>query len=349
MTKQTILLALVLATSGCATQHITPRIDAFSTAVKASTEKLLARYDKDSIEQLYRNELDTALVGEDALLRLTQGCEKPLPLVGLDLDDPRLIDYADSCPLVAARLNRNASNPKDVLIPLDEHPRPADGKPGVEGHNARKLALVLQKYTESLAALANATTPQELGNSFGAAADSLLALRNAAEGLSNPKPGLSEKAQARFDTGKGLLGTVLTEYFEAKRYRLLSQIVVSTDPVIEDVSRAMAAWYYPEYQKSADALQDSLRNSEIAAENAAIAKTTGRESSLAQMRKEYDDLVSLETSSDWKVFLSIASAHREIRKSFEEPQNIEQLTKANQRIKALVDKVAAYVAATQKK
>ncbi len=316
----------------------------------ASTEKLLERYKNQDIDTKYRAELDAALVREDALLRVPvgQGCDSPVALVGIDLDDPLLIGYAEHCPLATARINRAASSPQEVLNPSDA-PRPVDGGPGIEGYNARRIAVALQKYGKSLAALANAKTPQELGESFGSAANSLLALRTAAASLSSPEAGLSEKSQARVDAGRDLLGTALTEFIEAKRYRLLANIVVSTDPVIEEVARAMAAWYYPDYLDSAEALQKALRDSERAAENAAFAQTPGRKSALEQMRKHHDDLVALETAAEWKVFLGIASAHREMRKSFEEPRDIDQLTEANQRIQALVDKVAAYVKATQRK
>ena len=338
-TRKLLYFAIVstLLGTGCSTVHIAPDVAKFSNAMESTTGQVLKRYDGDAIEAKYRTELNEAMVASNVTL-MKVGCIEPLRFTER-IDSEKFDDFSKHCALDQARRDRSTPNPR--IRP------PSDGE-GARGYSALRISLALQSYSKSLLALAQADTPSKLGSSFTNASTAVFGLIDEAkifQGYSPP----SDRTTAIRSANTELIGSLLTEAFEARRYAMLSSIVKDADSSVEIAAVALASWAEEPELDDLKARYDGL---EIAVDNAVRAEGTGDSSlakaELARARSAYDAVVEGEAKATWKMFFDIARTHRAILDSFDNPEDPKQLAEANKRINSLAEKVEKVKAAKEK-
>lgn len=336
-----ILTAGLLA--GCSTARLTPEIASFAGAVERSSAEVVERYRTEGIAQKFSDEYDRAVVARGAILQ-PDGCAGPIGF-SAELDDPALVDFSRHCGLVARILDPATGDIVDVAITA------ADGQEGITGENARRLALALGSYAAAIRKLAESDAPKQLGASFAAAAGSVNALIGEAAKL-EPGGGLDADTVRAMQSGTDLFGTLITEAFEARRYRLLQQIVTRADRSVALVSRALAGWFWLREEPGLAELYAALDDAALEQGFAVAGVGAGGDpadavAATAELRRRHAALAAAETDARWRVFLEIAVAHRAILDSLDQPLSLEELGAANQRIIDLVRKTDAFVKAIE--
>lgn len=297
------------------------------------TEQALERYEAEGISALYRSELEEARAKQHAILAM-DGCESAIG-ISVELGDPALQDFTRHCRLATVMLN-NLSVPVAI--------RPEDDQPGVAGENARRIAVALSDYAAALSALATAETPQEVGEAFAAASTSLVNLGSEASSVGRGSP-LSPEELKVAQTGASVLQTALVGALEARRYRLLANIVDAADRHVAVASRILASWYFEPDRQQILANYEALRSA-MAQYQDAVATESPKRVQLAEVAHEaYETVAAAEESAAWKPFLGIAETHSLIREAMQEPANLESLSAVNARIGKLVEQVQAFVGA----
>jgi hypothetical protein len=310
--------------------------------VESTTGQVLDRYNGDAIEDTYRGELDAAMVASNTTLHGV-GCESGPLRFSRDPESEKFDDFSKHCALEQVQLT-----PSGDLRKPDPPIRAPSGGPGADGYNARRLSFALQRYAKSLLALAESDTPEKLGSSFSAAGGAVLGLIEEADKLQG-KPAPTNRSKAIRSVNTDLIGSLLSEAFEARRYAMLSRIVTDADSSVEIAAVALAAWAEePEIavlQNLYDRLNDALARAQRAegAGNAVQARAE-----LAHARSAYDAVVEGESTAAWKAFFDIARTHKAILASFNDPGDLEQLAEANTRINKLAEKIEKINAAHEK-
>jgi len=344
MRRPSIWFLIAALVSGCSTEFVQPRIETFSQSVEGSAGSVLERYESQGIPALYLAEYHQAMAAKGAMYGAQGHCDRPISL-SVALDDPALQDFAHHCALVVGVASVKYDPVQGAYASIDPLDiRPPDGGPGVEGGNARRMALALRGYAAALAELAKANTPQDVGASFAAAsqaAQGLLTETKKARGAD----GIPPATEALLGAGSSLLQSLLTEALEAKRYRLLKQLVTQADPVVEVSARVLAAWYYDESREEISGLYEQLNEAVGAAQNATLEQAADTAQRLGQVRDIYEALKKAETNAPWRVFLGVAEGHRAILHSLNAPTSMEQLLSANQRISRLIEQTQAFAQA----
>ncbi|MXO90850.1 hypothetical protein [Pontixanthobacter aquaemixtae] len=333
-----LLLCVSLALAGCQTAPVQPAIGDFSAAVRATANTVERRYARDDIEGLLANEYDEAVVDQQAFYEL-ENCAAPIGL-SVPIGDPGLTDFSEHCGYRTLKIENGDIVP--AFIELE------DGLPGITGENAMRLSSSLGAYAEALDTLARSNAPAELGRNFDSAAAAVLNLVDDAKRLGPEGEGLSRPTANLADAGAGLGSTLLREYFETKRYRLLQKLVEQSDPAVQLSSRAIAGWYRSQTSEEILAAYNALDAANGAQQRAIVALRNGgsREEAIAatrDLRLAYDQLAQMENNAPWRVHLAIAEAHVAMVEAFRQPQSIDALARANERIDNLVIKTKAFV------
>jgi hypothetical protein len=187
-----------------------------------------------------------------------------------------------------------------------------------------------------------------LGSSFTNASTAVFGLIDEANKFQGSPPP-SDRTTAIRSANTDLIGSLLTEVFEARRYAMLSSIVKDADNSVEIAAVALASWAEETELADLQARYDSLKN---ALGNAARAEGAGNSSlakaELTRARSAYDAVVEGEGKATWKMFFDIARTHRAILDSFDNPGDPKQLAEANGRINSLAEKVENAKAAKKK-
>lgn len=327
-------LALLLA--GCSTAPTLPAIKTFSDAVTTTTVAVDLRYEQDDIATKRQNDIDRLIV--ENKLPLNVDCPAPIGL-SVALDDPGLGDFTKHCALNAFDLSSGRPVPTKTPTP--------DGTESADAYNARRLAHALGDYAASLKALAESDGPRQLAPAFESAAGSVLNLIGTAQ-ASFGGQGLDAAQQRLAGAGTSLLGGVLTEAYETRRFKLMRRIVEVADPTVELSARAVAGWFRIADGSNPRELYEALDAAVADQQRAIIAVNDGTGDAAAAVtatqaaRIAYQNVVNAETRSSWRTHLAIARAHRGILKSLQDAGDLSALAAANDRIADLAGKAKAF-------
>ena len=212
--------------------------------------------------------------------------------------------------------------------------------------HARKAAQSLQAYAEALYELTNSKSPQDLAMSFSGASEALAGLKASTDSLS-PGSGMSERASTLFQTGSGLIATLLGEAYEARRYRLIGELVRESDPLVETASRVIATWFFAGEKDSIQEAYAMLEEIAPMSHASAAAGMEGQAQLLDELHGSYTAVQNSELYASWRPYIGIAQAHRAILESFNAPASLDELLEANDRVSNLVDQVRMFSMATK--
>lgn len=327
--------------TACSSQQVQPMIGVFAEVALDSAESVISKYDDDGLQQIYTDEFHDEMARKNLTYQVS-GCSDLLK-PSIKLENPRLIDFKHHCSIIPS----NVSMKQDEVEFFEVEFRPPSGGEGVEAYNVRRVAISLAEYALALSELVTASTPQDLKESFGEASYALVGLASNAKLLSSQGNDLSASAQALFETGSSLFGTLLAEAFEAKRYRLLAELVRSSDKTVETATRIIATWYYKKEKSEIRLAYERLEESVSLSNVAAITSKENQKELLDEVLSAYDAVVVAEEDAQWRVFVGIAQAHRAILKSFDEPKSLDELLEANSRIADLAYQAKAFSAAVK--
>jgi len=330
--------------AACTRVPIQPEITDFSKSVGDAAAAAMTQFERaeldDRITIALRDELASTgmIYGIDT--EITDRC-RPLRPFEAEPGAP-LPAFEAHCPIVACR-------------PVDgEEVCVAPGLPsyGVSDLNreptvselvnaeaqARRSLDALREYSEALTALATSKAPGDVAK---AAAGAVSAVTTAAKTAGNLA---GRRTPGKFDpvitTGGALLANLTEEVLEARRYALMASVVRSADPIVVDLSRRVANWFFVRDRESLYAPYDKFDEAINEARRGVVADLEKVERTRAAA-KVADD------RAKWRVFWEIAVAHHAIMTSMDAPPDFKRLTEANQRIGTLVDSVKAFVNAVE--
>ncbi len=204
--------------------------------------------------------------------------------------------------------------------------------------NARRALTALGEYAAAISDLATSTEPQGVADAASAAVTAIGTAASAAAKIGG-KP-VPRDVQTVISTGSTLLGDLVGEALEARRYALLTEIVRKADPLVADLSRASADWFYIAQHEVLAAPYTALRGALRDSQPGDVAGMIAVQQAEAAARRS-------EAGADWRVFWQVAVAHHAILESLEEPADFDRLMAANSRIHALVKSTKAFVAAVE--
>lgn len=339
-----VFLFGVLLLCACTTTPQLPAIVDFADSVTAVSVGVTKRFEEEKISDLYNEEFNQEVTAQKLVL-IQEGCADLISPEGISFSDPSLDDFDQHCKLTPSRQSANGGGfePALVTVPTDQ--------PGSDGRNAQRISLALNDYSKSLKALAESKLPSELGVKFKAAATSAKALGIEVSKL-NDGSGLDPKSLAIVETGIDLVGGLLTETFEARRYVMVKRIVEQSQKRVEIAALILATWQYEPELPVLEALYDQLQEKRRAQTSAAgrLLNGDGSEKELLvatrELRALKGEIEKRETTAKWRVFPKIAQAHYAIEQSFEKP-GLDAIAAANDRIAALVAQTKEFVQAIE--
>lgn len=337
-----VFIAALISLSACTTP-IAPSIADFAQATNNAMTIGKAKFEGGNLDDRIAKAERQQMVADGAGYALLENEGNCAPVWPNDLNPETTPNFDDVCPL------RPATYENGKLIPYERRLVTVSIKGAYDStrpnsdlnyeRNARRSVRVIADYSAALLSLAEAEDPVQVGKSLG---DAVKAVQGLAEAAANMKDNesLTLKSADIMPTASQLFDRLTREALEARRFHLLSEIVQTSDPLVQELSEAAALWFYHTEKDTLENIYEVARKmaEETAKPDRTVNDIKAAEEAIAAARRA-------EEAATWRVFWGVAVAHHAILESLNSPPNLELLVEANVRISDLVAAINAFTEA----